>query len=234
MAEGEIDTQPLEQRIGYHFKDKSLLIRSLTHPSQAKSVPNGGHYQRLEFLGDAVLGLVLAEVLFRELPEEREGPLTRYRSMLVKGSQLEQLGREVGIGKYILLGEAEEAQGGRERPSIIEDAFEAMIGAVYQDGGLEAVRAVVMRIYGPLSERLHIQIQEHNPKGKLQELLQPTIGNDGIEYRVAAESGPDHEKEFTVEVWIEGTCRGTGSGSSKRQAEEAAARAALQGLEKDA
>ena len=151
--------------------------------------------------------------------------------MLVKGSQLEQLGREVGVGDYILLGEAEEAQGGRERPSIIEDAFEAMIGAVYLDGGLDAARTVVMQIYGPLSERLHIQMEEHNPKGKLQELLQPTIGNAGIQYRVTDERGPDHEKQFTVEVWIEGNCCGTGVGGSKRQAEEAAARQALEDFE---
>ncbi|MGC9451054.1 MAG: ribonuclease III [Oceanipulchritudo sp.] len=230
MAGTEIRTELLEERIGYAFRDKSLLVRSLTHPSYAKAVPEGGHYQRLEFLGDAVLGLVLAEALFHELPEEREGPLTRYRSMLVKGRQLELLGREIGIGAFVLLGEAEVAQGGRDRPSIIEDAFEAMVGAVYLDGGLEAARNAVLHIYGPLSERLAGQLEDHNPKGKLQELLQPRLGNEAIEYRIAEESGPDHEKNFTVEVWIEGNCRGRGSGNSKRLAEEAAAREALEGL----
>ena len=230
MPEEEIDIQPLEERIGYIFQDRDLLIRSLTHPSYAKSVPDKSHYQRLEFLGDAVLGLVLAEELFRELPDEREGPLTRYRSMLAKGSQLEQLGRELGIGGFVLLGDAEAAQGGRDRPSIIEDALEALIGAVYQDGGLEAARTVVRRLYGPLPERLHLQMEDHNPKGKLQELLQPRLGNEAIEYRIAEESGPDHEKLFTVEVWFEGACRGSGTGNSKRIAEEAAAREALDEL----
>ena len=106
-----------------------------------------------------------------------------------------------------------------------------MIGAVYLDGGLEAARTVVKQVYGPLSDRLHIQMEEHNPKGKLQELLQPRLGNEAIDYRVTEESGPDHEKRFTVEVWITGARRGTGTGTSKRQAEEAAARQALENLE---
>lgn len=220
---------PLEERIGYRFADRSLLQRSLTHPSHhGESVE--GNYQRLEFLGDAVIGLVLAEELFKTQPDKREGALTRYRSMLVKGRQLSQLAKEIELGKYLRIGIAEAAQGGRKRHSILEDAFEAMIGAVYMDGGLEAARRVALGIYGDLEERLHLQADVHNPKGKLQELLQPSLGNESIEYRVTEESGPDHQKLFTVEVWITGTCRGSGSGHSKKLAEEAAAREALEDL----
>ena len=229
MADGEIDTAPLEKRIGYTFKEPALLKRSLTHPSfqgEAKE----GNYQRLEFLGDAVLGLVLAEQLFKSLPDKREGALTRYRSMLVKGQQLSQLAGEIQLGEHVRMGAAEAAQGGRMRQSILEDAFEAMIGAVYIDGGLEKARAVTLAIYGSLEERLELQAEIHNPKGKLQELLQPDIGNDSIDYRLTEESGPDHQKQFTVEVWINGVFKGRGSGNSKKIAEEAAAREALESI----
>ncbi|MEX0326042.1 MAG: ribonuclease III [Puniceicoccaceae bacterium] len=230
MADGDKDLAPLEERIGYRFVDRALLQRSLTHPSHhGESVQ--GNYQRLEFLGDAVLGLVLAEELFKTQPDKREGALTRCRSMLVKGRQLSQLAKEIELGEYLLIGSAEAAQGGRNRNSILEDAFEAMIGAVYIDGGLESARQVALGIYGDLEQRLHLQADVHNPKGKLQELLQPSLGNDSIDYRVAEESGPDHQKRFTVEVWIDGECRGSGSGNSKKLAEEAAAREALEAID---
>jgi ribonuclease-3 len=151
--------------------------------------------------------------------------------MLVKGRQLSQLAEEIGLGEFIRLGSAEDAQGGRSRHSILEDAFEAMIGAIYMDGGLEAARKVALTIYGSLQDRLDFQANIHNPKGQLQELLQPSLGNDSIEYKVAHESGPDHHKKFTVEVWISGSCRGQGSGTSKKVAEEAAAREALEKID---
>lgn len=222
------DLGEFEDRIGYSFKDKELLVRALTHPSfsfNGRLVP---HNQRLEFLGDAVLGLVLAELLFDELPDEREGTLTQYRSMLVKGHQLNLLAREIFLGKYLRMGEAESAQGGRDRASILEDAFEAVIGAVYQDGGLEAARQVAITTYGPLKERLDLQTEAHNPKGRLQELLQPQLGNQSIEYRLIEESGPDHRKHFTIEVWIDGEYKGRGTGNSKKDAEESAAMEALE------
>ncbi|MEX0332293.1 MAG: ribonuclease III [Puniceicoccaceae bacterium] len=230
MADGDKDMAPLEERIGYRFADRELLHRSLTHPSHhGESVQ--GNYQRLEFLGDAVLGLVLAEELFKTQPDKREGALTRCRSMLVKGRQLSKLAKEIDLGEYLLIGSAEAAQGGRSRNSILEDAFEAMIGAVYIDGGLESARQVALGIYGDLEARLDLQADVHNPKGKLQELLQPSLGNDSIEYRVTEESGPDHQKRFTVEVWIDGERRGGGTGNSKKLAEEAAAREALEDID---
>lgn len=217
----------LETRLGYTFADKALLERALTHPSLVQAGGADAHNQRLEFLGDALLGLIVAEALFADLPAEREGTLTRYRSMLVKGNQLCRLAREIGLGDHLRLGEAEESMGGRERDSILEDAFEALVGAIYQDGGLAAARDTVLRIYGPLQDRLTDQGQAHNPKGRLQELHQPRLGNQSIEYRVIEESGPDHCKQFTVEVWIDGRRCGQGSGPSKKLAEEAAALEAL-------
>lgn len=229
MPDGEPDTTQLQERIGYTFANPALLLKSLTHPSYAED-PETGNYQRLEFLGDAVLGLILAEELFKTLPDKREGALTRNRSMLVKGEQLCLMAREIDLGKHVRMGEAEAAQGGRKRDSILEDSFEAMIGAIYLDGGLDAARTVVLNLYGPLEKRLAHQSQAHNPKGKLQELLQPSLGNDCIEYRVVETSGPDHQKSFTVEVHVQGVLKGQGSGNSKKLAEEAAAREALEGL----
>jgi len=218
----------LEDRLGYQFHEQALLEQALTHPSWRPAEGSVSHNQRLEFLGDAVLGLVLAEALYEELPQEREGTLTRFRSMLVKGHQLHLLAESLSLGTYLRLGEAEESMGGRERPSILEDAFEALIGAVYEDGGIEAAKAVAGRIYGPLEPLLDRLMEEHNPKGRLQELYQPTLGNDSIEYRLTGQSGPDHAKQFVVEVWIDGTRRGSGKGYSKKRAEEAAALEALE------
>ncbi len=231
MPQPDVPNSELEQRLGYSFSDPSLLQRALTHPSLAKVTGNGFHNQRLEFLGDAVLGMVLAEWLFEELPAEREGILTRYRSMLVKGEQLHSLALEIGLGEHLRMAESEEAQGGRERPSILEDALEAVMGAVYLDGGLAAAKSCVRHIYGNLLSRINDQLELHNPKGKLQELYQPLLGNDSIEYRLVECTGPDHLKEFTIEVWIDGQIKGRGTGSSKKSAEEEAARAALDSRE---
>lgn len=228
MDDAERDVTRLEDRIGYTFTDRSLLERALTHPSHAQAATGAAHFQRLEFLGDAVLGLVLAEQLYHDLPDEREGTLTRFRSMLVKGGQVSEIARELDLGRHIRLGEAEDAMGGRRRASILEDALEAIIGAVYQEAGLEAARRVVLRIYGSLKDRLDRQTKAHNPKGRLQELFQPQLGNRSIEYRLVEESGPDHCKAFTVEVLIDGEARGRGTGSSKKLAEEAAAMEALE------
>jgi len=221
----------LEEHIGYTFTDISLLERSLTHPSYYHNNPSSeavSHNQRLEFLGDAILGLIIAEHLFDELPEQREGNLTRFRSVLVKGNQLSELAAEIHLGAYLRLGEAEVINGGRQRPSILEDAFEALVGAIYLDGGYAAAKATILQIYGDVRERLDRVLESHNPKGRLQEILQPSLGNAAIEYRIVRESGPDHEKQFEVEVCVEGIPRGNGGGASKKEAEENAARDAIQ------
>lgn len=222
--------EQLQQRIGHTFRDITLLQRALTHPSYVREDSNASHYQRLEFLGDAVLGLILAEALFELLPDQREGVLTRYRSILVRGQQLAGIAREIGLGAHLRIADAEVAIGARELDSILEDAFEALMGAVYLDAGLEKVRAVAIGLFGDLHSRLEIQLAEVNPKGRLQELLQPKISSQDIEYRVTETTGPDHQKAFTVEVWIAGQRQGSGFGNSKKSAEEAAAREALDRL----
>ncbi len=230
---GNSDNASLEERIGYAFKDKDLLSVALTHPSFSKENTGQDHNQRLEFLGDAVLGLVLAEQLFTEFENQREGVLTRYRSMLIKGEQLCRLARELDLGQYLRIGDAEDSQGGRERASILEDAFEAVIGAIYLDGGLPAAQASIRKIFGSLDKRIEERLHHHNPKGKLQELFQPELGNDSIRYELIEAIGPDHLKKFTVEVWVGGKCMGTGTGNSKKIAEEKAARAALGTLQSE-
>jgi ribonuclease-3 len=223
----------LESRLAYSFQNKALLQRALTHPSFGREKGLKTNNQRLEFLGDAVISLILADLLFRLYPDEREGFLTRTRSMLVKGDQLCALARELELGSFLLLGEGEAQSGGRERPSILEDAFEALIGAIYLDAGLEVTRSVVEAVYGPIDLRLESIATEHNPKGQLQELLQPRVDNGSIEYRLIDVHGPDHDRVFQVEVWIEGVCRGSGQGRSKQAAETIAAREALAQLEED-
>jgi ribonuclease-3 len=217
----------LESRIGYTFGDPDLLRRSLTHPSLLQENDEKEHNQRLEFLGDAVLGMVIAELLFSTFPEEREGHLTRARSILVRGRQLASLAREIDLNQHLRVSEAEEAAGGRERESILEDAFEALIGAVYLDGGLPAARSVVQQVYGSLTDRLEMAEAGINPKGRLQERLQPEVPSEAIDYRVVDASGPDHRKSFTIELWILERLAGRGQGPSKKAAEEAAAAEAL-------
>lgn len=220
----------LEERLGHRFADPGLLERALTHPSYTKQSDQAHqNNQRLEFLGDAVLGMVLAEQLFHEMPAKREGVLTRYRSILVNGVQLAALARELDLMPYLLLSEGERQAGGEQgRDSILEDALEAIVGAIYLDSGLEPARDCILGWYGKLSERLDSSVEDHNPKGQLQEQLQPLFGNECIEYRMVDSSGPDHNKSFVVEVRVSGEVWGSGTGSSKKEAEEMAARQALE------
>ncbi len=221
----------LETVIGYRFGDRDLLQRALTHPSWTQLHAEDEHYQRLEFLGDAVLSLILAGELYKILPSKREGALTRARSALSRGKQLASLAVELGLPKHLRLSEAEERNGGRQRESILEDIVEAVIGGIYVDGGYEMARTVVLSWYGNLRERLKELLSGHNPKGQLQEKVQPTLGNEAIKYRVLEESGPPHDRTFKVVVEIDGQAAGEGVGGSKKEAEENAAREALLGYE---
>lgn len=220
-------SQDLETRLAFVFTDRELLQKALTHPSYEREKRIKCNNQRLEFLGDAVIGMIIADLLFQHFPAEREGQLTQKRSMLVNGQQLCDLARELKLGNFLFLGEGEEQNGGRERPSILEDAFEALVGAIYLDGGLDAARSVVAGLYGSLEDRLASIALEHNPKGQLQELLQPKVPNEAIDYKVTDISGPDHARVFTVELWIDGVYHTSGEGSSKQAAEAMAARKAL-------
>jgi ribonuclease-3 len=222
----------LEERLGYTFRNPELLERAMTHPSFAQLLGNKTkHNQRLEFLGDAVLGMILAERLYATLPSEREGVLTKNRSALVKGEQLSQLSRDLGLPAFIRLSEAEERNQGRRRHSILEDALEAAVGAIYLDSDYTTVREVVLQWYGDLDARLDGILNGHNPKGRLQEIVQPRLGNTAIEYSLVDETGPAHRKQFVVEVRIDGEAAGQGKGSSKKAAEEAAATSALDVVE---
>ena len=218
----------LQRRIGYRFKDSDLLLRSMTHPSYCRqATQSGSHNQRLEFLGDAVLSAILADRLFHLLPAEREGTLSQGRSVLSRGTNLAELSRKLGLPRYIRMSESEEQNGGRNRDSILEDALEALIGAIYLDSGWKAAKRTVLSWYGNIDELLDNLLTGQNPKGDLQELVQPKFGNDAIEYTVTEQSGPAHKKSFKVEVLIKGEKMGHGEGSSKKEAEETAARRAL-------
>lgn len=224
--------QVLQARLDFQFRDRALLDRAVTHPSLLQDRPAVVESnQRLEFLGDAVLQLVLTEELFQLFPGDREGVLSKRRAALANGAFLARLAREIGLDACLRLGASEEATGGRARASALEDAFEALVGAIYLDTNLTEVRRVVLGLYGPLRDRLAEVEDVDNPKGRLQELVQPVHGNNALRYDVIGIAGEDHAREYEVAVFLLAQQLGTGRGSSKKLAEEAAARAALQVLQ---
>lgn len=223
----------LQARLDYTFRDAELLETAVTHPSWLQDHPGEtATNQRLEFLGDAVLQLVLTEALFALFPADREGELSQRRASLTKGVFLFQLAREIGLDPCLRLGGSEEAGGGRSRASALEDALEAVIGALYLDSDLATTRRVVLALYGPLPDRLALATAD-NPKGRLQELVQPRHGNDALRYEVTRTEGADHARAYEVSVFLLTRLLGTGRGTSKKLAEEAAALEALKTLQKD-
>ena len=219
----------LEHRLGYTFRDRALLERALTHPSYLQTHPEKGESnQRLEFLGDAVLQLILTAELFSLYPQEREGALSKRRAALTKGGYLSRLAREIGLPVHLRLSPSEEQTGGRDRASSLEDAFEALVGAIYVDSDLPTAAKIVLGLYGPLAARLDAVVDGENPKGRLQELVQPEHGNFALRYETTHVSGQDHEREYAAQVFLHDTLLGSGRGPSKKAAEEAAARAALE------
>ena len=226
--------EDLEQKLGYQFRDRALLSEALNHSSYANEHRALGEQsnERLEFLGDSVLGFVTAEFLFelhRDLPE---GDLTRQRAALVCEQSLYEVAKMLDLGKYLKLGKGEDAGGGRTRPSILADATEAVFAAVYLDGGIEAASALIHRVLLD-KEGEHAEELMQDYKTALQELVQRKSGQ-ALSYRMVGESGPDHNKTFTAEVWLNGEGVGTGSGHSKKEAEQAAARAAIRRLKSGA
>ncbi len=226
--------EQLQQRLGYAFRDPRLLACALTHTSYLQDHPAAGPgNQRLEFLGDSVLQLILSEALFQLYPDEREGALSKRRASLTKGQFLSLLARDLGLDAGLRLGQSEEQTGGRQRASILEDAFEALVGAIYLDSDFATARRVVLDRYGPLTERLALLLGEDNPKGRLQELIQSGHGNRALRYEVTRSVGAPHEREYEVNVYLHDRLLGTGRGSSKKLAQESAARAALVALKTD-
>lgn len=228
-----MELEELQKRLGYHFKNSLLMEEALTHPScvQDQAPDAVTTYQRLEYLGDAVLDLILAEHLFHCYPNEREGFLARGRAALVKRDTLSALALRLGINVNIRMSKLEKASGGQERSSTLEDVVEALIGAIYLDSNLDITRGVVLNWYGDLQPLLEEILAEDNPKGRLQEHFQQQLRQNAIEYVVKRETGPSHNKEFLIEVYVTGKKLGEGIGHSKKEAEEAAARIALEALE---
>ena len=217
-----------ESRLGHCFADRSLLREALTHPSYFNERPEEGpHNQRLEFLGDSVLGLIVTETLYNLHPTEPEGVLSRHRSVLTKGRCLAQLALELGLDSALLLGASEASNGGRKRASNLDDAFESVIGALRLDAGFERTREIVLAIYGPLGPRLALGGAIDNPKGRLQELIKTLHGATPLRYETVQIGGPDHAREFFAKVILADRVLGEGRGGSKKGAEEAAAAAAL-------
>ncbi len=222
----------LQERLSYRFKEPALLERAVTHSSLLQERPEiSESNQRLEFLGDAVLQLVLTEALFNLFPTEREGPLSRRRAALANGTFLTQMAREIGLDQSLRLAASEEATGGRTRASSLEDAFEALIGAVFLDSDFPTAQRIVLALYGNLVDRLAIVEQVENPKGRLQEMVQPQLGNNAVRYEVVSVQGEDHAREYEVAVYLRDQPLGSGRGTSKKLAEEAAAREALRRLQ---
>jgi ribonuclease-3 len=220
----------LERRLGYKFRDRSLLERALTHRSyrfENRAVDSDN--QRLEFLGDAVLGLEVAACLFRMYADRQEGELTSLRSRVTSGKALARIAGELGLGDFLRMGRGEERNGGRERPSALEDALEAVIGAAWLDGGVRASRKIFHKIFEPQIMALGGDVWADNPKGRLQELAQARWHESPV-YIIIEQSGPAHDVVFMVEVRLPDGRRARRSGSSKQKAEIAAARAMLKTL----
>lgn len=217
----------LAASLGHEFRDLDLLDRALTHRSYVHETEGASaDNERLELLGDAVLGLVVCEELLRRFPEAREGELSKIRSRVVSEPVLAARASALGLGDYLLLGRGESEGGGRERPSILADAFEAVVAALFLDGGLDAARRFVLsRFEGVLADP-HLTAASKDPKTSLQELAQERHRAVPV-YRVVSEEGPDHDKRFEVEVEVPGGVRARGRGRSKKAAEQAAAECAL-------
>jgi ribonuclease-3 len=226
---GELEA--LQQALGHRFANQTYLRRAITHPSYINEHPeqNICDNQRLEFLGDATLDFVIGAWVFRTYPEFNEGRMTRLRAALVRTETLARFAKQVGIGKALRLGRGEEEAGGREREANLCDAFEAVVGALYLGGGLEAVEAFVEPLVAPAAEETLVAKSDQDAKSRLQEWSQAELGATP-HYRIVAERGPDHAKEFEAEVLLHKDIRGRGSGHSKQAAEQAAAQKALKDL----
>ena len=220
----------LYSTISYRFRNDVLLRQALTHRSFLNyNSERWASNERLEFLGDAILGLVVTEELFNHFPESSEGELTKAKSYVVSRETLAQQAKKMELGKYLLLGSGEEMSGGRARKSILSDAYEALLGAMYLDGGLDEVRRFVRQYLLKDIDRLLSHRFHHNYKSWLLEHVQAK-GITSPEYRILKETGPDHRKEFTVEVLVDGKVLGKGRGYSKKRAEQEAALMAVQQL----
>lgn len=224
------NSKEFEKKIGYTFRDRQLLDKALTHSSYVKE--NGqsrlNDNERLEFLGDAFFDAVIGEALYRALPQAEEGTLTKMRASIVCEKSLARAGRRLGIGRHMLFSRGEEKCGGRDRASILADAMEAVIGAIYLDGGYEQAKAFVLEIFKEdLQDAGRGKLSNRDYKSELQEQLQAN-GILNIRYVLEKEEGPDHDKTFSVRLDIRGEAAGRGTGKSKKLAEQNAAKDAIE------
>ena len=226
--------EQMQAAAGLSFDDESLLLRALTHRSYLNEVPEHPvtHNERMEFLGDAVIDFLVGEYLFLNLPRRREGELSALRAAMVRTEALAAFAQQIELGEYVLMGRGEETTGGRERPSLLADAFEALVAAIYLDQGMSAAREWVTPFITPVVESLLARGGSKDAKSMLQELMQGEIGVTPL-YEVVAVEGPDHQRLFTTHVLVDGEVRGIGRGPSKQAAAQAAAQAALDALNVD-
>lgn len=223
---------PLEDHIGYHFRDLGLLEHALTHRSRAHEDASGGvvDNESLEFLGDAVLGFVVADMLFQRFPTHSEGYKSKIKASIVSTVSLSRLAQGIDLGRYVLLGRGEEKTGGRSKNAILADSFEALIAAIYLDGGVDSARTFIVSRFGPLIDSGGDRVAEafftEDWKSELQEWLQ-AAGRGLPDYQLTAIEGPDHRRLFDVDVMVGGVSVGRAQGRSKKDAEQQAAKAAL-------
>lgn len=225
---GVLVMENLQKKIGYHFKNTNLLQEALTHSSYANEHKSKKikHNERLEFLGDAVLSIVVSDYIFNNCPELPEGELTKLRATLVCEKSLFEFSKSIELGKYLMLSRGEKNNGGANRPSIVSDAFEALIAAIYIDGGIEPATDYILKFVIPaIKNSKKKKINDY--KTTLQEIIQKNPG-EHLEYVIIDESGPDHNKHFVVEVHLNSNVIGKGGGRSKKEAEQQAAREALE------
>lgn len=221
--------EKLESDLDYSFNDYSLLEQSLTHPSYLLNArDNLSNNQRLEFLGDAVIQLILTETLFKKYPEKREGFLTPLRASYARGDFMAGIALHLKLNEYLLLKDTDRKLGIAEQESVLGDAFEALIGAIYLDSDWQTTQRIVLQLYDNLAIASAPEIKIANPKGKLQELIQPEHGNDCIEYLTTSEMGEPHNRTFEVTVHFKSEALGKGTGRTKKEAAENAARQAIQ------
>jgi len=216
----------LQETIGYQFKDLALLTTSLTHRSSLNEPGVKESNERLEFLGDAVLELIVTNFLFHQKPTDAEGFLTAARSAIVRTESLAKIAKSIDLGSYLKMSRGEAASGGRENPSILEDAFESLTGAVYEDGGLDQAKSFVYKTLIPFAKEVLSRGELKDAKSRLQEIVQAK-GLVSPIYQVISQEGPDHNKIFTVTVLVDSKPLGQGSGKSKQEAEQSAAQKAL-------
>jgi ribonuclease-3 len=219
------DYSKLEQCLGYQFKDKNLIVEALTHKSYKKPYNN----ERLEFLGDAVLNLIVGEYLYHKFPKSNEGELSKIRASLVNETGFTKLAKDINLGDFIYISVAEERNNGRKKASILSDAFEAIMGAIYLESGLNNLKPIMLQLLENSYDKINLDVLFSDYKTALQEITQSMFGTIP-EYKLEKSFGPDHQKEFEVSIWIDEKNYGTAKGKSKKLAQQAVAKIALEKL----